>query len=225
MDRLLIIAVLLACSSVSAQETQRFILAASRGGVIELIDPISLKTLARMQVELPSGGAGLNEISASADGSTIYVQGPIAGNPGGCCSLYSIDLGTLEIEETASIARGPAINSEPFKRMRNDRVHRSPDGHWLFGVRSFPVPRSISTTLFKETSFANWRLKVWKETGIPQVRGLEIDFIFTRPGVTARRRVCGRYGPTRPILGRASRLNRSCGPQAVTPVLSHRSKS
>jgi hypothetical protein len=140
MYRFLITAILLACSPVSAQDTEQFILAASRSGVLELIEPTSLKTRSRIHVDLPPGSVGLNEVSASADGSTIYVEGPIAGNPDGCCSLYSIDLATLRVDETASIAGSPAHGSEEFKRMLNDRVHRSPDGHWLFGVKSFPSP-------------------------------------------------------------------------------------
>lgn len=140
MYRLLITAVLLACLPVSAQDTEQFILATSRSGVLELIEPASLTTRSRIHLDLPPGSVGLNEVSASADGSTIYVEGPIAGNPDGCCSLYSIDLATLRFDETASIAGSPAHGSEEFKRMLNDRVHRSPDGHWLFGVKSFPSP-------------------------------------------------------------------------------------
>jgi hypothetical protein len=141
MYRLLITAVLLACSPVTAQDTEQFILAARRSGVIELIEPASLNTLGRIHVDFPLGDVVLNEVSASANGSTIYVEGPIAGNSGGgCCSLYSIDLPTLRIEETASIAASPFPRSEQLKIMRNDRVHRSPDGHWLFGVKSFPSP-------------------------------------------------------------------------------------
>jgi hypothetical protein len=140
MHRLLFPAILLACSSVSAQDAKQFILAASRSGVIELIDPVSLQTLGRIHVDLSRDGVFLNEVSASADGSTIYVQGPIARHPNGCCSLYSIDLATLRIGEASSIAGSPGPGNEQFKRMRNDRVHRSPDGHWLLGVKSFPSP-------------------------------------------------------------------------------------
>jgi hypothetical protein len=137
MYRLLITAILLASPTLSAQDTEQFILAGNRSGVIELIEPVSLKTLGRIYVDLPPGDVGVNEVFASADGSTIYLEGPIEGNPNGCCSLYSIDLATLRIHETSSIAGNPAPGSEQFKRMRNDRVHRSPDGHWLFGVKSF----------------------------------------------------------------------------------------
>jgi len=140
MYRLLIAAILLACSPVSSQDTGKFILAANRSGVIELIDPESLRTLSRIHVDLPPDSVGLNGVSASADGSTIYVEGPIAGNLNGCCSLYSIDLATLRIDQTASIAGSPALGNKHVKGMRNDRVHRSPDGHWLFGVQTFPSP-------------------------------------------------------------------------------------
>jgi hypothetical protein len=146
MCRLLITVVLLACSTVSAQDTKQFVLAGSRGGVIELIDPTSLETLGRLHIDLPPKGVGLNGVSASVDVSTIYVEGPIAGNPRGCCSVYSIDLATLQMNQAVSIPGSPSIpgsrspSRAEIKEMSNDRLQRSPDGHWLFGVRSFRGP-------------------------------------------------------------------------------------
>jgi hypothetical protein len=52
MPWLLIATFLFLCSSVFAQETRHFILATSRAGIIELIDPISLQTITRIHVEL-----------------------------------------------------------------------------------------------------------------------------------------------------------------------------
>ncbi|MCU1343679.1 MAG: hypothetical protein JWN92_3102 [Candidatus Acidoferrum typicum] len=66
----------------------------------------------------------------------IYVEGPIAVDPNGCCSLYSIDLATLRMNQAASIS---GIHSG-IREMSNDRLHLSPDGHWLFGVKNFVGP-------------------------------------------------------------------------------------
>ena len=83
MSRLLIATVLLGCSAVSAQTAKEFVLAASRGGIVELLDPTSLKTVGRIHIDLPQNGIGLEGVSAGTDGSVIYVEGPIADNPNG----------------------------------------------------------------------------------------------------------------------------------------------
>jgi hypothetical protein len=136
MTRLLIATVVLACSVASAQDTKQFVLMPKRAGVIELLDPTSLETLSRIHIDLPQNSVGLDEISANAEGTIIYVKGPMVDDPNGCCSLYSIDLTTLRMNQAASIAgRGSGI-----KGMSNDRLHVSPDGHWIFGVRNFRGP-------------------------------------------------------------------------------------
>jgi WD40 repeat protein len=142
MSRLLIATILLACSVASAQDGKEFVLAARRAGVVELLDPISLQTISRIHVDLPPNSVGLNGISANSDGSKIYVEGPIADDPKGCCSLYSIDLATLRMNQAASIAgRDSGIRKDfGIKGISNDLLHVSPDGHWLFGVRTFRGP-------------------------------------------------------------------------------------
>jgi hypothetical protein len=142
MYRLLIATVLLACSVGSAQDSKQFVLTANRAGVVELLDPISLQTVSRLHIDLPPNSVGLNGVSANADGSMIYVEGPIADAPNGCCSLYSIDLATLRMNQAAPIAgRGSGIRRDlGIKGMSNDRLQVSPDGHWVFGVRNFRGP-------------------------------------------------------------------------------------
>jgi hypothetical protein len=136
MSRLVITSLLFICSAASAQDTKQFVLAANRAGVIELLDPTSLQTLSRIHIDLPPNSVGLNGVSANADGSMIYVETPTTDDPNGCCSLYSIDLATLQMNQAAPIAgRGSGI-----KGMGNDRLHRSADGHWLFGVRNVEGP-------------------------------------------------------------------------------------
>jgi len=68
---------LLAPVVLEAQDANRYILATRRSGAIEIIDPESLATLGRIHFDLPSESVGLNGISASADGTTLYVEGPI----------------------------------------------------------------------------------------------------------------------------------------------------
>lgn len=105
----LIAASLLASVALRAQDANRYILATRRSGAIEIIDPESLATLGRIHFDLPSKSVGLNGISASADGTTIYVEGPIPNGPnqsvgaGGCCVLYSIDLVTLQTKQVAGV--------------------------------------------------------------------------------------------------------------------------
>lgn len=140
MSRFLIATTLLACSSVAAQDAKQFVLAASRGGLVELIDPVSLETVSKIHVDLPPKSVGLNNVSASANGSTIYLEGPIVSNTNGCCSLYSIDLATLQIKPTDATPERDLHSGTGIREMANDQLHRSPDGRWLFGVRSFRGP-------------------------------------------------------------------------------------
>ena len=157
MFRVSTVAALLVCSPLVAQESRNMILAASRAGVVELINPSTLETIGRTHFDLGPQSAGLNGISASADGSLLYVEGPIPDEPRGCCALYSIDLATLQTKVAASIYGSRSRNSFVVsgglvylaaaltpngipRDMSNDRLHLSPDGRWLFGVRSFRGP-------------------------------------------------------------------------------------
>jgi hypothetical protein len=157
MFRVSTIAALLACSTLVAQDSRNIILATSRSGVVELINPSTLETVGRIHFDLGPRSAGLNGVSASADGSVLYVEGPIQNEPHGCCSLYSIELATLQIKLVAAIPGSSSRNSFVFsdglvylaaaltpngipRDMSNDRLHLSPDGRWLFGVKSFRGP-------------------------------------------------------------------------------------
>jgi hypothetical protein len=99
----LIAAALLASVALHAQDANRYILATRRSGAIEIIDPESLATLGRIHFDLPSKSVGLNGISANADGTMLYVEGPLPDEPNGCCVLYSIDLATLQTRQVADI--------------------------------------------------------------------------------------------------------------------------
>ena len=157
MFRVSTIAALVACSTLVAQDSRNIILAASRSGVVELINPSTLETVGRIHFDLGPRSAGLNGVSASADGCLLYIEGPIQNEPHGCCSLYSIELATLQMKVAASIAgsssRSSFLVSDGLvylattltvngiaSGMSNDRLHLSPDGRWLFGVKSFRGP-------------------------------------------------------------------------------------
>jgi hypothetical protein len=157
MFRRSVIAALLVCSALAAQDSRNIILASSRSGVVELINPSTLETIGRIHFDFGPGSAGLNGVSASADGSLLYVEGPLSTDPHGCCSLYSIDLATLQMKVAASVPGSRSRNSFVVSdglvylatalspgaiadSVSNDRQHLSPDGRWLFGVKSFRGP-------------------------------------------------------------------------------------
>jgi hypothetical protein len=133
------------------------ILVAGRSGVVELINPSTLETVGRIQFDFGLQSVGLNGVSVSADGSLLYVEGPIPNEPNGCCVLYSVELATLQAKVAASFfgsrSRNAFVVSDGLvyaamaltpkgipREMSNDRLHLSPDGRWLFGVKSFRGP-------------------------------------------------------------------------------------
>lgn len=96
--------VLLTCSGLPAQDWKNFVLAARWGGVIEVIDPVTLETVSRIHFDVRNT-TGLNGVAASADGTMLCVEGPITGpeGSGNCCYLYAIDLATLRAKKVAGI--------------------------------------------------------------------------------------------------------------------------
>jgi hypothetical protein len=137
---------LAACSALTAQDTKEMILAAGRSGVVELIDPATLATVSRIHFDLPAGSAGFNGISASVDGSELFLEGPNPIDPHNCCYLYSLNLATLRAQlqprNVFIFSDGVAYPgpNNIARDMGNDRMHLSLDGHRLFGVRSFQGP-------------------------------------------------------------------------------------
>jgi hypothetical protein len=80
-----------------------FIIAARRSGDVEFIDPATLETVSRIHIDVNPNGVGLNGVFVNEDGSTIYVEGPTSQEGRACCSLYSIDLATMETKKAAGI--------------------------------------------------------------------------------------------------------------------------
>ena len=157
MFRVSAISWLLFCTTLIAQDSRTMILAAGRSGVIELIEPSTLETVGRIYTDFALQSVGLNGVSASADGTLLYVEGPIPNEPNGCCALYSIELATLRMEVAASISGSRSRNAFVIsdglvylaatlapngipRELRDDRLHLSPGGRWLFGVKSFRGP-------------------------------------------------------------------------------------
>ena len=92
---------LLACSCLQAQEMKTYLIAQQRQGVIEFLDPVTLATVSQIHFDVPRNSVGLNGVSASSDGTQLYVEGPITDSPNGCCNLFSIDLATLQAKKIA----------------------------------------------------------------------------------------------------------------------------
>jgi hypothetical protein len=152
-------AVFLICLGVRAHGANDYIIAARRTGVIEFIDPATLKTLSSIRVNLALSSTGLNGVFADPDGRTIYIEGPIGANAAGannCCWLYAIDLTTSQAKVVAGIwgtrsrrafiSAGPGLMqpvSSPaasaIEKPDGDRWQASPDGHWWAGLRNGPA--------------------------------------------------------------------------------------
>lgn len=135
---------LLASAVLGAQSPNSYILAARRSGAIEIIEPASLTTIGRIHFDLPLKSSGLNGVSASADGTMLYVQGPIPNEGHGCCVLYSIDLATLETRQVADItgtaSRSGFFVADGITYHADSGGNPSSDGGQLFEVRSFRGP-------------------------------------------------------------------------------------
>ena len=160
MRRILFVVILLSGFGLRAQDLKNSVLAARRGGVIEVIDPLTLKTVSRIHFDVPAGSAGLDGAFGSADGTAIYVEGPITGlpnNSGGCCFLYSVDLATLQTKKVAGIwgsqsrqafviSNGVVYRTAELSTSGTiagtdaDQLYLSPAGHDLFGVGRFRGP-------------------------------------------------------------------------------------
>jgi hypothetical protein len=152
-------AAILGAVGLRAQNSADYIIAARRAGVIEFVDPTTLKTVSSIAVDVRSTSTGLNGVFANPDGRTIYVEGPIGPNAVGannCCWLYSIDLATLEMKKVADVwgthsrkafvSIGPGLLQPVSSRAttatnkpEGNHWQPSPDGRWWFGLRNGPA--------------------------------------------------------------------------------------
>jgi len=139
--------------SQTKSNSKTFIIAARRTGAVEFIDPATLETVSRIHIDIKPKSVGLNAVFVSEDGSTIYLEGPNLGDDKMCCSLYSINLATLEINlETfypGSRPREPfvfvdGVAYQPDRLAPNGVIaadgnmqfHRAPNSAALIGLTS-----------------------------------------------------------------------------------------
>jgi hypothetical protein len=148
------------CPAPAAPEGEDCIVAARRSGVIEFISPATLQTVGRIHLGIAPDSAGLNGIFGAEDLSTLYLEGPVptpeSSRRQGCCSLFSLDLVTLQtrmvasiwgsrsreayIKSDGSVYPAAALGAAGIQGMSDDRLHLSPDRKLLFGVRNFRGP-------------------------------------------------------------------------------------
>ena len=147
----LVLAVSFLCLGPNAWCSETYLVIESGKGIIEFLDPVTLKTHSSIRVDVSPTGTGLNGVFADPNGRSIYVEGPI-GKEDGCCWLYSINLGTLQAKVVADvwgsgsrsrfIATGPGLlQSVPAAaataNTQGEGRHwqSSRDGRWWFGVK------------------------------------------------------------------------------------------
>ena len=110
-------------SDLWSQGPTEFLFAARRSGIAEVVDAVTLDTVARVHF-----GFQVERLSANADGSRLEVAGYAAGAP--CCKHYTLDLATLKLEEEV-----PSSESSGY-----GACLVSPDGGWCFRLKSFRGP-------------------------------------------------------------------------------------
>jgi hypothetical protein len=117
-------------SDLRSQGAREFIFAARRSGIAEVVDAVTLDTVARVHF-----GFQVERLSTSADGSSLDVAGYAAGAP--CCKRYRLDPATWKLEEVVP------------SRERSDygACLVSPDGHWCFRLKSFRGPALQAVSL------------------------------------------------------------------------------
>jgi hypothetical protein len=110
-------------SDLWSQGSSEFIFAAHRTGTGEVVDPITLETVARVHFDFR-----VERLSAGADGSGLNVAG--YGEGAGCCKHYTLDQATLRLKEEVSSSERTDYGS----------CLVSPDGRWCYRLKSFRGP-------------------------------------------------------------------------------------
>ena len=151
--------VLTTASDLWSQGPREFIFAARRSGIAEVVDANTLETVARLHFDFR-----VERLSASADGSKLYVAGYGTGDP--CCKHYTLDPATLKLEEEVPSS----------ERSDYGGCLVSLDGRWCFRLKSFrgpalktvdlresgPSRELIPPGLLEENSEGNWSANgVW----------------------------------------------------------------
>ncbi len=109
-------------SNLWPQEPREFIFAARRTGTAEVIDAVTLETVARIHFDF-----SVERLLASADGFKLHVAGYGANE--GCCKHYTLDPASLELQDAPSPERSDY-----------GECLVSPNGSWCFQLKSFRGP-------------------------------------------------------------------------------------
>ncbi|MGA2134506.1 MAG: hypothetical protein ABSH50_19630 [Bryobacteraceae bacterium] len=157
MRKLIIPILLFAATAAFAQDGQPVVLAAARGGRIEVRDS-GLQLMATLAVN-----PGLESISISPDGHTMYLAQE-GSHTGGCCGLFTLNLETHEMCSFSSqgMFATPSLDGRfiftqgehgvdffdasnlerrlPMRAPGTYHLQPSPDGRWLLGITNSPKP-------------------------------------------------------------------------------------
>ncbi len=137
--------------------SETIILASSRNGGIDFIDPNTLQTKGRLFARKM-----VEQAIASADGTTLFINASRKSEPNGCCALFAFNLRSGSFREllwpSTSAVLVPGINELVTQRgnvgievfdsntlLRKPTIgapgvydlYPSPDGHWLVGTNTF----------------------------------------------------------------------------------------
>jgi hypothetical protein len=137
--------------------SETIILASSRSGGIDFIDPNTLQTEGRL-----FAGKMVEQAVASADGTTLFITRSRESEPNGCCALFAFNLKSGSFREllwpSTSAVLVPRLNELVTQRgnigievfdsdtlLRRPTIgapgvyglYPSPDGHWLLGTNTF----------------------------------------------------------------------------------------
>lgn len=133
------------------------LLASSRGGWVEAIDPLTLATVSRIRTPEMT-----ESVASNADGSRLFVAAPRV-NPKGCCAIYALDPASMILTpfewpaQAVTIAGGRVLAQrsnrgidvfdahtlQPMTPLDGSgfyRLRASPDGRSIFGVKFSPEP-------------------------------------------------------------------------------------
>jgi len=148
------------------------ILAASRNGWVEFIDPNTLEVKGRLDT-----GKTTDSAVASADGKTLFITKPRPSEPDGCCALYAIDLkqrSTTEMLWPSGEAVVAPKSNRIFTQRGNigievfasDTLKRMPaiEAPGVYGLAPSPDGAGCLAQIHLKNrllTFSTWRNRLW----------------------------------------------------------------
>src|SRR5579862_3756257 len=151
MIRISSVAVLLAACASSLVAAGPYLLASSRGGWVEAIDPFTLRTVARIRTP-----RNTESVSSDAEGARLFVAAP-RHDRAPCCAIFALDPATMQMTELDWPAAQVTMAGKKILVQRGDagidvfdaqtlqalpvipaaasyRLQVSPDGRAAFGI-------------------------------------------------------------------------------------------